>query len=551
MVEGAQRRFATCFFAPRGALCLAKGEAVLMRFVRPLRSSVSPTSRPAGALLALAALGLSTAGCETTAPQKAKTSVQASEARTAPTPVALDGAALCAARAQIEDARARNTIEALRTTLIAKRRAAPNDPIAIYAALVSMEDEQARWKAFKGLEGPLQPLRELGECEIYSSWKMQDQAASHCEAVPGGLALVDVAYADYDAEKDDHAAALAHLDAALGKTPECQVALMHKARVVEKQGDAAAIDAAWAASLNAWPACVSCAIARAKAAETSGGIEAALPLWEAALDLAPANASVLERYATAQVGRDDQKALAAYEKALQLNSESFPTLLAAARLSRTLDDTVKAVQYAEKASTVEPDNLEVWRELVGLYQAREETTGFEKALGEVLRIKPADGDAHLELARLAKKDGDFVLSLTHYEQAIAGLGEGDTPAEPPPADGAQAPPSKKLTAETELAALKGELLISEPGPSGDANQVVGQVQRTARKLFTEQKKKNRNLAGVVKLRVRTDKSGAVTEVEITDDTLKDPRVAASLVGNLRAARFDGGAQRLRFELEFE
>jgi tetratricopeptide (TPR) repeat protein len=520
---------------------------VLLRFDRPLRSFVS---RPAGTWLSVAALPLLALGCETTEPKKTAAGTQTQDVAAAPTPIALNADALCTARAEIEDARARNALEGLRTTLIAKRKKTPNDPIAIYAALLAMEDEQARWKAFKKLEGSLLPLRDLGECEIYSAWKMQDQATGPCERVPGNSALVDVAYAAYDAKKDDVDAALGHLDAALTKAPGCKVALMQKAELVGRQGDAAATDAAWAASLSAWPTCVSCAIARAEAAETANGVEAALPLWEAALDLAPGNASVLERYATAQTGRDDQKALAAYEKALQHNSESFATLLAAARLSRALDDTVKAVQYAEKASTVDPDNLDVWRELVGLYKARGETTGFEKALGEVLRLKPDDGGAHLELGRLANKDGNYVLSLRHYEQAIVHFGA-DAAAPTPVAEGEAPALAPQVQAQTELSALKAELLISEPGPSGDANQVVGQVQRTARKLFIQQKQKKRSLAGVVKLRVRTDKSGAVTDVEITDDTLKDPRVAASLVGNLRAARFDGGAQRLRFELEFE
>ena len=46
-------------------------------------------------------------------------------------------------------------------------------------------------------------------------------------------------------------------------------------------------------------------------------------------------------------------------------------------------------------------------------------------------------------------------------------------------------------------------------------------------------------------------SGVVDDVRISEDTLGDPNVVASIVGNLRRARITGGAKRYSFAMEFQ
>jgi outer membrane biosynthesis protein TonB len=152
---------------------------------------------------------------------------------------------------------------------------------------------------------------------------------------------------------------------------------------------------------------------------------------------------------------------------------------------------------------------------------------------------PDDWQAHLALARSAKKASRYVDALNHYDAATRALeGEGDDATE------------QKVSANAELGTLLRELKIPDKKATGSVNRVVGVVQSRVKPLFEDAKKKKKGLKGTVEVVVVTEKDGTVKKVEIAKDSLGDPMVAAALVGNLRRANSVGGAKRYSFELEF-
>lgn len=456
-----------------------------------------------------------------------------------PKPPEVDPRALCAVVSEVEDARARGTVDAVQAGL---EQRASRDRAAAFGAMYSIVDEDARWKAFKAERAarPESVVGHLGECFTYASWKMADQAKGPCAAADSSLkslALVDVARGDLARALGDEAGAKERYQAALATDDKCVPALLRLARV-EASSEASAAVATYDRALAAGPKCFSCAFEKAELVEKSQGIEAALPVWEAALALAPEHPSTVKRYAAAQAGRDDAAALQAYEKAISLGVNDASTLVAAARLAEKSGDLEKALVHARAAAKVQPDDAANWRFVATLATGHKDVKGAAAAYSEVLRLVPDDADAHMALARAEAEDGRWVESLGHLEAAVASL---DAPEQA----------EQKAAADKELAALLEKLLVRKGGAKGNANRVIAVVQGDVRQVFEQQKKLKKDLTGVVEITVVTAADGTVQEVTIAKDSLNDAMVAAALVGNLRRATIVGGAKRYNFELEFQ
>lgn len=459
-----------------------------------------------------------------------------------PKPPEVDPRALCAVVAEVEDARARGSLDATVAALEARKAKDASDRAAAFGLLYAVPDDDARWKAFKAdrEQHPESALGHLGECFTYAAWKMADQAKAPCDAASSrlsSLALVDVARGDLANNRGDPALARQHYEAALAVDGACVPALVRLARVQAAAAPTEAVST-YERALGASPGCFTCAFERADLVEKSEGMAAALQSWEAALALAPEHVPTVKRYAAAQAGRDDAAALAAYEKAIALGVNDVPTRVAAAGLADKTGDVAKALAHAQEAAKVQPDDVTTWRLVAELAEKKQDAAAAVAAHTEVLRLVPDDADAHLALARSSAAGERWVAALTHLESAVAGL---EAPEEA----------EQKASAEKELLALLDKLLVRKGGVKGNVNRVVALVQGDVKKLFEQRKREKRGLTGLVEVTVITAADGTVQEVSIAKDTLEDPMVAAALVGNLRRATIVGGAKRYSFELEFE
>jgi tetratricopeptide (TPR) repeat protein len=462
----------------------------------------------------------------------------------APPPPEVEAHALCGAVLAVDDAWARGTLEATRERFAQVEATNATDAVARFGARLAIEKENDSWQAFKADSEahPDSVVRPLGECFVYARWKMADQAKGPCELASqrvDDLALVDVALGDLAAARKDYAAAVVAYDKALAVDGQCTPALLRKARAQRAAGDAKSAGATYLSALKQQSDCFVCAAERADLVEQSEGTSAARGEWERALQIAPDHAPTVQRYAASQVGADDGKALAAYEKAIALGVKDKATLLAASRLASKTGDAAKAVTHAQAAAKVYSDDVGILRLVVSLQDKKGDAAGADAANAKILELLPDDWQAHLALARSAKKGSRLVDALNHYDAATRALeGAGDDVS------------AEKVAANAELGTLLRELKIPDKGASGNVTRVVGVVQGRVRPLFEAAKKKQKGLKGMIEVVVVTEKDGSVKDVEISKDSLSDPKVAAALVGNLRRATIVGGAKRYSFELEF-
>jgi tetratricopeptide (TPR) repeat protein len=511
-------------------------------------SLIGRRSSSATVFCGLLTLAVLATGCETTGEQTKTSDKKPAAEPKAPPPPRVDAAALCEMHAVVDDAIDRGAREAIQKDLAA-RTEGDADALA-YGRMLAIENDKERWEAFKrhrndneGKSGAV--VGNLGECLIYNQWKMPDQAKMPCErvqkAVPK-LALVDVASAELAVRRGDLDGAQEILTAARDNKDACVPVLVALGRVEAARGDDAAAIASYQAAEEIWPACFGCLKGRADLVAKTDGEDAAIPLWESALKLVPDDASTLQRYAAALVGKDDNKALVAYETAIETGAATFETLVAAAALAEKLGDTLKAIDYAEQAARVQTDSVDNWRRLARLYESRKEQDSIDRAYGEILRLLPDDVAAHAASGKSAQARGEYLIALDHY-QAVS--------AQKAPEGEDEATATIRASVLEAYGALKTELNVLDPGPTGNPNRVVNRVQSAARVVYERQLKTNRRLKGTVALTVRTKKDGTVENVQIQNDTLQDALVVASVVGNLKVSNIDGGAQRLSLELAFE
>ena len=258
------------------------------------------------------------------------------------------------------------------------------------------------------------------------------------------------------------------------------------------------------------------------------------------LKIAPEDTESLTRYAKAQVGRDDSKALFAYETALKGGKKDFITYMAAAQIAIRLEKLEKSIGYLEEAVALDKTSRDAWWTLTLQYEKAELEDKYLEALNKMLEFEPKNDDIHLRLARLYHKKESMVDCLKHY-RILKELAK----------EGQSLLLSKAVLAEAEKERLKLDQLKIAKGFHGSAGQVVGTVQYRANKMFQQRLKTTEDLGGSIRLLVTTNAKSRVESVEITDDQINDLWMAANVIGNLRRAIIWGGAKRYNIELVFE
>ncbi len=498
-------------------------------------------SRCIPVVAAVAVTGVVVAGaCQTAAPAP-----QVVAAPAAPPPPDVDAAALCQVKAEIDDAASRLKLAELRTRL---ERRAPTDRAAQFGAYLSIQNEQDRFHAFHddGVQHPASAVGPLGECFVYSAWKMGDQATGRCQMADDrlqGAAIVDVARAELNRKKGALDQAQTLIDNALSNDAGCAAALIEAARIQQARGDNDKALAQWERARKAWPGCFLCAVEAAKLTERgSGGKQAAVPLWEAALALQPDSGEALKRYGAALAGSDDDKALAAYERAIAAGQNDVATYMGAAQLAAGKGDVDKAMALAEEAAKVQPNEIDAWREVLALAQNKGDGDRAVAAAKEILRLVDEDVPALLVLGADARAKGDLVNAVIRYDKAAAAIAAGRTGSLPADA-------LEKAKADHDQ--LLKDLNVADRPAKGSAGGVVSAVKRTVQGLYVSRLKKKKGMKGSIEVAVVVSEAGTVDDVEITKDTLGDPPVTASVVANLRRATITGGAKRYSFQMDFQ
>lgn len=457
----------------------------------------------------------------------------------------------CQVKAEIEDAISRLRLAEQRARYETDEE---GGRAARFGALLSIQNDQERFRAFHadGDANPQSVIAPLGECFVYAGWKMADLAAGRCGDAEKRLqngAIVDVARAELLRRTGMLDEAKRVVDKAVAADVKCVAAVIEQARVNQARGELDAAVASWESARFAWPQCYLCAVEAAKIVEAGKGKQAAVPLWEAALAIQPDSADALKRYGATLAGVDNARALQAYERAVAAGQTDVPTLMAAANLAVTMGGAGavdKAIVFADRVVAVQPNNLDGWRLVLSLAQQKKDAKRTVTAATEVLRLAGEDLPALLALGRQAHATAQFVEAVLRFDLAARAIAGGRT---------AGLSAAEVTAAERELSSFRKELKIAEKPASGGANRVIAAVQGTVQGLYVERlesaaRDKRAKPGGTIEVSVTVTAAGTVDEVEIVKDTLGDPALTASVVGNLRRAQVSGGAKRYSFGMDF-
>ena len=211
----------------------------------------------------------------------------------------------------------------------------------------------------------------LGVCLTYLEWRVVEHAEKPCNVVRekyGDISIVEVAWGRYWEAKGDEAKALKHYAKAADMNAKDVSAHLAIGNIKGRNGESAAALKAWDRSIAAWPDCFRCHKAKAKYIEDKSGLADALPEWERVLEIAPEDTGSLTRYAKAQVGRNDDKALSAYETAIKGGRKDFETYMAAAKICIRLSKVSKAIEYLSAATELDKTNRDTWWSLTLMYE---------------------------------------------------------------------------------------------------------------------------------------------------------------------------------------
>jgi tetratricopeptide (TPR) repeat protein len=309
----------------------------------------------------------------------------------------------------------------------------------------------------------------------------------------------------------------------------------------KKKGESAAALKAWDRSIQAWPDCFRCHKAKAQYIESKFGLADALPIWERVLQIAPEDTSSLTRYAKAQVGRNDDKALFAYETALKGGKKDFETYMAAAKICIRLSKVQKAIGFLEAAVELDKTNRDTRWSLALMYEKGGLEDKYIESLNKMLEFEPNNDEVHLRLARLLHKKEEMVGALRHYDWVAKMYRAGG--------DAFLVSKASQKTAITEQEELLNQLKIGR-GFTGGPGEVVGTVQYRSNKMFQQRVRTQTELGGAVSFLIVTNERSRVLEVTVKEDELKDDWVIANIIGNFKRAIIWGGAKRYNIKLEF-
>lgn len=121
-------------------------------------------------------------------------------------------------------------------------------------------------------------------------------------------------------------------------------------------------------------------------------------------------------------------ALMVFEHVLDnIDNNNVHALTMAARMKHLTDhDVLAAVKMYERAVTIEPENIEVWKEFAEFAKDHGMVDREIRALETLARLDPRESAYHVRLGELYVIDGDFRRAEEHLRQAISLGAQGTT-----------------------------------------------------------------------------------------------------------------------------
>ncbi|RDE15722.1 MAG: hypothetical protein C4K47_02485 [Candidatus Thorarchaeota archaeon] len=223
------------------------------------------------------------------------------------------------------------------------------------------------------------------------------------------------------ARKDQFGEALRCLDQATRLDPSHAEAFVNRGRVLLALGPSKAADAlkSFDRALELTPQSPPILWDRALALRVLGHLKDELACLDGIIQITSDNATVWSRTGDIhlELGQSEQ-AIERYDRALSLDSKLVPALvgrsLALSRLERWND----ALESAESAAKMAPQDIGVWRVLADINMNADRNKAAMKALKKAFEIDPSDPFVENAMGMVAYKEGRLHDAAKHFRGAI-------------------------------------------------------------------------------------------------------------------------------------
>jgi tetratricopeptide (TPR) repeat protein len=223
------------------------------------------------------------------------------------------------------------------------------------------------------------------------------------------------------ARKEQFGEALRCLDQATRLDPSHAEAFVNRGRVLLALGPSKAGDAlrSFDRALELTPQSPTTLWDRALALRVLGRLKDEMACLQTIIQLASANAMIWSRTGDIQMelGQAEQ-AIERYDQALSLDAKFVPALVGRALALSRLENWSGALESAESAAKLAPQDIGVWRVLADVNMRAEKYRSATKALKKALEIDPSDPFAENAMGMVAYKEGRLHDAVKHFRGAI-------------------------------------------------------------------------------------------------------------------------------------
>ncbi len=434
---------------------------------------------------------------------------------------------------RIESARVTGQLDYLRVQYQTLMRQRPGDAMPRVFNAFSVMPADDGWNQLNGMLPvfPENPWIRYGMGRAYIGWKMKDKAKTEFDLVlkrdpkfyPALLGLADLSRLaeDFTGAEAAYRKVLEQADDPLARTG---LGLALKA---QNKPDA---KAELAKSLAAWPEQPVVLQALFELAQAEKGPE----LLDLATKLAavqPRNREVRRLIADTRFERGEKdEAAKAYEELLRLGNPELPIVERLAGLYREANNADGEERTVGLQASLDKAAPAPALRLAELRLAKKDTEGALKQLEDATARAPKSAEPVYRTALIKQEQRSLAQALGLF--MTASTLEGPQAAE----------------AQAALTKLAAELKLPKKPLSGTLEVVNGKVGTSLDALFQELRRKQKDLGGVLKARVKIDAEG-LAKAEIVDDTVGEPVLAGHLYGLLAQAQY--AKKKREVVLEFE
>lgn len=436
----------------------------------------------------------------------------------------------------IESAALRGKGDELRIKYQDQARNRPADVLLrVYIAWTTLPSDEA-WNQMKSIAAlhPENPWVHLGMGRIYTAWKMRDQARAEYQlilkrdpkfsAALTGLGELAMVEGDLKTAQEQFRASLA-----LFEDPRARGGL---GLALVQAGKAAEAKVELDKAMRGWPDQPPVLTALLQIHRDAKDAKAAAETATRLAELQPKDPGVRKILADLRFEAGEKaEAAKEYERWMRVAAPTPEVISRLEKIYQELKDTDGEERTLQVHASLEKTNPEPSLRLAELAAAKGNHEVAEGHLLEAIDRDPRRASSHLQLARMRNKRGALFEALNEYRAATALEG------------------AAVVEAKAERADLEKKIKLPLKPAKGSVDSIYASVAKGLNDFYLERKRQQPKLAGELKIRVRVKATGEVESVDVVNDTVGDPLLAAHVYFALNDAQYQKQKREPVFEFE--